>query len=229
MAIQYSDVVPWGRSFEEYLEMFLLAEADLDKKIIGVGDGPASFNARMFQKGKKIMSVDPIYLFSEQQIRQRIRETYSIVISQTSENRDKFIWGKIPSLDALARTRMAAMEEFCKDFELGKKQGRYINASLPRLPFADNAFDLVLSSHLLFFYSENRDLDFHLESVREFIRIGKEVRIFPLVDLNSKPSPYLAAVKDHLRSLGYQYSVEQVPYHFQKDGNKMLRIFRSVR
>ncbi len=228
MGIKYTDVVPWGRSFEEYLEMFSLTQVDLDKRIIGVGDGPASFNACMFQKGKKTISADPIYQFSEQQIRQRIRETYPTVISQTRENMDKFIWDKIPSLDALAHTRMSAMEEFCKDFEIGKEQGRYINASLPFIPFADHTFDLVLSSHLLFFYSDNRDLDFHLESVEELLRIGKEVRIFPLVDLNSKPSPHLDAVEDRLRSLGYQYSIEQVQYHFQKDGNEMLRIFRSV-
>lgn len=228
MGIKYAEVVPWGRSFEEYVEMFSLTNVDLDKQIIGVGDGPASFNARMFQQRKKIISVDPIYQFSEQQIRHRINETYSVVISQTSENRDKFIWDKIPSLDALAHIRMDAMEEFCKDFEIGKEQGRYINASLPFLPFADRAFDLVLSSHLLFFYSDNRDLDFHLESVRELLRIGKEVRIFPLVDLNNKPSPYLDAVKERLRSLGYEYSIERVQYHFQKDGNEMLRILSLV-
>src|SRR5512139_3008059 len=131
MGIKYAEVVPWGRSFEEYIEMFSLTNVDLDKQIIGVGDGPASFNARMFQQRKKIISVDPIYQFSEQRIRHRINETYSVVISQTSENRDKFIWDKIPSLDALAHIRMDAMEEFCKDFEIGKEQGRYINSSLP--------------------------------------------------------------------------------------------------
>ncbi len=67
MGIKYVDVVPWGRSFDEYLEMFLLTPVDLDKKIIGVGDGPASFNARMFQQGKTVISVDPIYQFSGHQ------------------------------------------------------------------------------------------------------------------------------------------------------------------
>ena len=33
-------VVPWGRSFDEYRRMFALTEEDLDQTIIGCGDGP---------------------------------------------------------------------------------------------------------------------------------------------------------------------------------------------
>ncbi len=146
------------------------------------------------------------------------------MIAQTRDNKDKFVWNKIHTVEELGSKRMEAMEEFCGDFEIGKEQGRYINALLPSLPFQDSVFDLVLSSHLLFFYSENRDLYFHLESMKELLRIGKEVRIFPLVDLNSRPSPYLNAARDLLRRLGCRYSIEQVQYHFQKYGNEMLRI-----
>lgn len=42
LGISYAEVVPWGRSFDEYLQMFLLSEADLNKSIVGVADGPAS-------------------------------------------------------------------------------------------------------------------------------------------------------------------------------------------
>ena len=46
MSFHYKDIVPWCRSFDEYLDMFNLSEDDLARDIIGVGDGPASFNAR---------------------------------------------------------------------------------------------------------------------------------------------------------------------------------------
>ena len=46
MDFHYKDIVPWGRSFDEYLDMFNLSENDLVRNIVGVGDGPASFNAR---------------------------------------------------------------------------------------------------------------------------------------------------------------------------------------
>ncbi|MDE0012452.1 MAG: class I SAM-dependent methyltransferase [Candidatus Poribacteria bacterium] len=220
----YKDIVPWGRSFDEYLDMFNLSEDDLARDIVGVGDGPASFNFRMNQRGTPIISVDPIYQFSEVELRQRIQETYDDVIAQARLNQDKFVWTKFSSVDELAKVRMQAMDEFCRDFESGKQQGRYINASLPNLPFPDGHFDLVLSAHLLFFYSANRDLAFHLDGIRELLRIGTEVRIFPIVDVNSNPSPFLSPVIDELKKENIACSVKHVPYHFQKTGNEMLRL-----
>lgn len=224
MEFRYQDIVPWGRSFDEYLDMFDLSEEDLTRDIVGVGDGPASFNVRMFQRGTPIVSVDPIYQYSETELRQRIQETYEDVIAQARQNKDKFVWTKFSSVDELAKIRMQAMEEFCRDFEEGKQQGRYLDASLPNLPFPDKRFDLVLSSHFLFLYSANLDLAFHLQSLRELLRIGTEVRIFPIVDVNSNPSPFLSPVIDELKKEDIACSVERVPYHFQKTGNEMLRL-----
>ena len=224
MHFHYKDIVPWGRSFDEYLGMFDLSKDDLARDIVGVGDGPASFNARMYQRGTPIISVDPIYQYSEAELRQRIQETYDDIIAQARQNQDKFIWTKFSSVDELAKVRMQAMDEFCRDFESGKQQGRYIDASLPNLPFPDGHFDLVLSAHLLFFYSANRDLAFHLDGIRELLRIGTEVRIFPIVDVNSNPSPFLSPVIDELKKENIACSVERVPYHFQKTGNEMLQL-----
>lgn len=224
MDFHYKDIVPWGRSYDEYLDMFNLSENDLARDIVGIGDGPASFNFWMYQRETPIVSVDPIYRYSEAELRQRIQETSENVIAQARQNQDKFVWTKFSSVDELAEVRMQAMDAFCRDFERGKQQGRYIDASLPNLPFPDGHFDLVLSAHLLFFYSANRDLAFHLDAVRELLRIGTEVRIFPIVDVNSNPSPFLSPVIDTLEKEGIACSVERVPYHFQKIGNEMLRL-----
>jgi hypothetical protein len=45
MPFTLDQIVPWGRSFDEYVRMFSLTPDDLDKNILGCGDGPASFNA----------------------------------------------------------------------------------------------------------------------------------------------------------------------------------------
>ena len=45
-------VVPWGRSFDEYCRMFALSDDDLTLRILGCGDGPASFNAEANRRGK---------------------------------------------------------------------------------------------------------------------------------------------------------------------------------
>jgi hypothetical protein len=56
-------VVPWGRSFEEYRRMFALSDAELHLRILGCADGPASFNAESTRRGTAVISIDPLYLF----------------------------------------------------------------------------------------------------------------------------------------------------------------------
>ena len=227
MDFHYKDIVPWGRSFDEYLDMFNLSEDDLARDIIDVGGGPASFNSGMHQRGTPIISVDPIYRFSEAELRERIQETYKNIITQAFGNRDKFVWTRFSSVGELVAFRKQTMKEFCRDFETGRQQGRYVVAALPNLPFPDRHFDLVLSAHLLFFYSANRDLAFHLDAARELLRIGTEVRIFPLVDVNNNFSPFVLPVIRELKKDGIDSSVESVLYHLQKTGDQMLRLRRS--
>ena len=72
MAFRLEEVVPWGRSFEEYQAMFALSDKDLSGRILGCADGPASFNAGLTKRGGKIVSADPLYRFSREEIRNRI-------------------------------------------------------------------------------------------------------------------------------------------------------------
>jgi len=160
MTIKYHEIKPWGRSFEEYVRMFSLTSVDLKRKIIGCGDGPASFNAELTALGGNIISIDPIYYFSADQIRQRISETYNDVVGQTRRNQDKFIWQEIGSVEELGRLRMSAMTSFLEDFPAGKKQKRYVPGELPSLPFGNKEFDLALSSHFLFLYTDNLSWSF---------------------------------------------------------------------
>ena len=87
---------------------------------------------------------------SEAQIREKIRETYDDVISQTHRNTEKFIWNTIRSVEELGQIRMDAMNLFLSTYEEDRKKGRYIEGTLPELDFADDRFDLALSSHFLF-------------------------------------------------------------------------------
>ncbi|MEM6452808.1 MAG: SAM-dependent methyltransferase, partial [Cyanobacteria bacterium P01_D01_bin.105] len=64
MAMQLDSVVPFGRSFDEYVNMFSLTATDLHRSILSVADGPASFNAEGTERGYKIQSLDPLYAFS---------------------------------------------------------------------------------------------------------------------------------------------------------------------
>jgi SAM-dependent methyltransferase len=204
--------------------MFALSDADLRGRILGCGDGPAAFNAALTKQGGRVVSLDPLYQLSADEIRARISETYAEIMDQTRKNKHEFTWTTIKSLDELEHLRRAAMEEFLLDYPLGVIQERYVEGELPRLPFADRSFDLALCSHLLFLYSEQLSEDFHVESIKEICRVASEARIFPLTELGAKPSRHLQAVRTRLAADGHAVTVETVPYEFQRGGNEMMRI-----
>ncbi|HEY2647201.1 MAG TPA: hypothetical protein VGI34_09505 [Candidatus Acidoferrales bacterium] len=228
MAFKYEEAVPWGRSFDEYVRMFHLSTEDLHRKILGCADGPAGFNAGMFRKGKRVVSCDPLYQFSAAQIEQRIDATYEDVIGQTRLNRDKFVWEHIASPEELGRIRLEAMRDFLEDFEGGKNDGRYVAGQLPNLPFAPLSFELALSSHFLFMYSDSLSITFHQQALEELCRVAHEVRIFPLLTYNAEPSSFVTPIVSHLQKMGRIVSIEKVPYEFQRGGNVMMKILPGI-
>ncbi len=223
--MRLEQVVPWGRSLEEYCRMFDLTETELQSKILDCGGGPASFNAEMTQQDKLVVSCDPLYQFSVDEISRRIDETYPIVLRGTEVNRDRFVWKTISSPEKLGEIRMAAMQQFLADFPLGLQQKRYQNESLPNLPFDSQQFDLALCSHFLFLYSDQLSFEFHLASIVEMCRVAAIVRVFPLlVNMTGEPSPFLEPVMQELTAKGYSVQIKQVPYEFQKGGNQLLQV-----
>ncbi len=224
MSFTLEKVVPWGRSFDEYTAMFSLSSADLDKSILGCGDGPASFNTELTRRGGHVVSADPICNFNEDEIRSRIKKTYKEIVEQTRNNKEEFVWDHISSVEELGTVRMNAMNAFLSDFTVGMNNGRYVDASLPDLPFEKGHFDIALCSHFLFLYGEQLSEDFHLQSVKELCRVSPETRIFPLLELGTKKSRHLEKIIDRLEKDGFAVSIEKVSYEFQKGGNEMLRI-----
>jgi SAM-dependent methyltransferase len=224
MSFTLNQVVPWGRSFEEYVAMFALTDVDLGGLILGCGDGPASFNAVLTRGGGRVVSVDPLYHFSQDEVRERIRRTYTEVMEQTRKNAHEFIWTSIRSVDELGHLRMTAMEEFLSDYPSGLTEKRYVDGELPRLPFPDQSFDLAVCSHLLFLYSKHLSEDFHVASIKELCRVAGQTRIFPLLELGATKSRHVQAVSARLAADGYSVSIRTVPYEFQRGGNQMMKI-----
>jgi len=225
MAFELENVVPWGRSLQEYVAMFALTPSDLQKKLLGCADGPASFNYELQRDGGKICSIDPLYQFSGAQIAQRIEDTYAKVMQQLEQNQADYVWRKIPSVQILGEMRLAAMLLFLQDYSLGKTEGRYITGELPHLPFATQQFELALCSHFLFLYSTQLSSEFHQQAILEMLRVAEEVRIFPLLDLAGQPSPHVDPVITLLQQ-HYRAEIVTVTYEFQRGGNQMLRISR---
>ncbi len=224
MSITLDQVVPWGRSLDEYRRMFDMSQRDLDAKILGCGDGPASFNAEMTALGRSVVSCDPIYTFSKEQIARRVEDTYDPIVEQVRRNAQNYVWSDFRDPDVLGRHRLATMRAFLADFDSGRAAARYLPDALPALSFANGQFDLALCSHLLFLYSEQLSLAFHTAAIRELCRVAREVRIFPLLALDCQPSPHIAPIQARLRQAGFVVDLVRVPYEFQAGGDQMMRI-----
>lgn len=226
MPVHLKTVVPWGRSFDEYVRMFALSSTDLERRILGCGDGPAAFNAAMHRKEKTVVSVDPLYQFTAEQIRSRVQEVSRTILEQLLVSQSAYVWTTPSSPEAVIRVRLQAMEDFLKDFEPGRSEGRYLPHELPDLPFADGQFDLALCSHLLFTYSGPLSVEFHLRALREMCRVAGEVRVFPLLDQGGQSSAHLEPVCNQLQREGFHIVFVPVDYEFQRGGNRMMQARR---
>lgn len=225
--MKLADIIPWGRSFDEYRAMFALSQSDLTQRILGCGDGPASFNAEANAMGLRVVSVDPIYEFTAAEIESRVEATFATVLSQCEARSEHYVWDRFPDIAALGTARREAMRRFAADFEPGKRAGRYVVGSLPHLPFTDSSFDLALASHLLFLYSNHLSLDRHLMFLRELLRVAAEVRVFPLLNLTGEVSRHLAPVSEAFRREGCAVEEVRVDYEFMRGGHTMLRLRRG--
>lgn len=225
MSIKLEKVIPIGRRLVEYKGMFQLTEEDCkEKKIVDCGGGPSSFNCELTLQGGDVTSIDPIYQFTPSQIQGRVAETFDPMFQQIRAKQSMFVWNHVKTVEELIEYRRMAIKLYTEDFVSGKKEGRYIFDSLPSTSFEADRFDLALSSHFLFLYSEHMSFTFHLSSIKEMLRIAKEARIFPVVDLKGNISPHLEEVMAILEEQGYEARLVDADYEFLKGANQYLSV-----
>lgn len=218
------EIVPWGRGFDAYREMFRLTPAELGGRLLGCGDGPASFNAEATGRGVCVVSADPIYALEGAEIDRRVRAASGRILEETARDPRAFIWRRFRDISELSRARLRALGIVLADYDAGRAAGRYVPAVLPDLPFAEGAFDLALVSHLLLLYSDQLDLQAHVQAIAELLRVAKEVRVFPLVDLSGARSVHLTAVSEAFRSRRVEITEVGTDYEFQKGARAFLQL-----
>jgi len=216
-------IVPWGRSAREYEAFFSLAGVPQAARILDCGGGPSSFCAEWVRRGRRVVAADPVYGSPARDIGRGFEETASRMLEGMRRAHSRFRWTEYGSPEAVVEHRREALETFLGDFSNG---GSYVAAALPHLPFIDDAFDLVLCSHLLFLYSEELSSAAHVAFFEEMLRVGREVRVYPLRDMNGQPSRHLdaclAALSDTAKA-----EIVAVPYEFRVRDSRMLKLSRS--
>jgi hypothetical protein len=221
MPVNPDGVVPWGRSFDEYVRMFALTGEDLGRSLLDVAAGPSSFAAEVRRRGGRVVAADPLYALTADDIRSRVEAVRADIMDQVCRQMGQFVWEYFASPDDLERERMTACRAFLEDYAADAAGACYRAASLPALPFGDDEFDLALCSHYLFLYSDRLDAPFHVASVRELLRVAREVRVFPVTDLSGLPSPHLPAVR-----ASFSTELRRVEYEFLRGANEMLVVVR---
>ena len=211
-----------ARPLAEYVAMFDLDDEALGRRpILDCPGGASSFAAEVRARGGEVTSVDPLYALPPEVFAARARADVRRSNRFVRDNIERYVWPFFSSLDDPLARRGAGCERFIADRTASPDA--YVAAALPTLPFADDAFALVLSSHLMFSYADRLDHGFHLDALRELARVcAGEVRVYPLVDVGAAPYPRLADLRETLLAEGLNSELRRVPYEFQRGADRML-------
>ena len=228
MPLTLENIAITGRTFEEYSSFFDLKLEDLKrKKVLDCPSGASSFVQTLKQNGIFAKGIDIIYEFSKDEIEKQGIKTLEKIYQNTSWM-DAYKMGFYKTKENHKKYREDALKGFLEDYNLDD----YIYCELPNLPFENKEFDLLLSSHLFFVYDDRLDYDFHKNSILEMLRVSKEVRLFPLVDIqNSKVleeknfSPFVYKIIEEL-SKDFKCEIIKTDFEFQVKANYYLKIFK---
>jgi hypothetical protein len=213
-----------GRTFEEYLKMFSLSEEELQgKKILDCPAGACSFTAVGNKSGLDVTACDIAYYHSGQDLKNKGLQDIEHAMEHMQKAQNNYKWDYFKDVEGLRSNRLSALEDCAKDMR--ESSERYIPVTLPSLPFKNDEFDILLSAHFLFMYADRLDYQFHIETINELLRVTKkEIRIFPLVDLEGKRYEFLEKFIRYLNNNGCTVEEVNVPYEFQTNANSMLKI-----
>ncbi|WP_214481734.1 SAM-dependent methyltransferase [Bacillus sp. SM2101] len=215
-----------GRTFKEYMDMFSFSEDDLStKKILDCPAGACSFAAIGEKVGLNITACDIVYDYSVEALKGKGLRDIAHAMKHMEQAKSNYIWNYFGNLDGLRKHRESALYDCTTHMK--QSSDRYISATLPTLPFANEQFDITLSAHFLFMYADRLDYDFHIETIDELLRVTKdEVRIFPLLDLEGTRYEHIDRIINSLTAQGYKVDELSSNYEFQKNANSMLKIIK---
>jgi hypothetical protein len=219
MRFKLEDAVPWGKNLNEYKRMFNLSESDLKKRIISFADGTSSFNSEMSKNKHEVISLDPIYQYEYMELSLWI----NTVIEQMHKRPDSDELKNTKEFEDIKKIRLQSIKDFIDDFYIGKIQNRYLYYEFPnKTGYNDLSFDIGLCANFLILYSQF-GLDFHIKSIEEMLRLCREIRIYPILDLTARRSYLLDKIISYF-SPEYLTEIVKVDYGFQDKGYEMLSI-----
>lgn len=230
-----SGVAMTCRSFNEYCSMFML-DNELPKhgQILDVAAGASSFTAELRHRGYQAFACDPLYELSPDAMHQHGLQELELASQKLAAKQHAFVWKDYASLEAHDAVRRQSLEQFIHHYRKDKQQppteqatACYVAAKLPKLPFPDHTFELVLCNHFLFLYQEQFDYSFHLQAILEMLRITKQggkVLLYPLVGFRNELYPQLDQLQQELVQAGAQVTLRSTAFRFLPAADSFLQV-----
>jgi len=128
VSFNLNNIVPWGRSFDEYAHMFDLDARALSGRFLDCAGGPANFNAEATLRGLRVMSCDPLYGASAQEIQRRIEETYPTMMEQLRQNQHDYLWETIPRQALTELCRVAGEVRIFPIIDMAGRRSSYVDS-----------------------------------------------------------------------------------------------------
>ncbi|MBC7368928.1 MAG: methyltransferase [Undibacterium sp.] len=216
----------FGRTLAEYAQFFALDPVALRGRAVLDVAGPASFTAEACKLG--VDAVDPLYGCPVETLATHVQLDYAKMFAEMRVEPHLWRFRSFPSINAAALNLRSAARRFLNDYEAHFAHGRYVGARLPRRPFLDRAFDLVLCAHLLFIYARRFDLAWHVIACRELVRVSAgEVRIHAVCGADGRRYPELAALRAELAEAGIASEVVPVNCEFFV-GSSSMQVLKTA-
>jgi len=216
------------RSYGEYEKMFLLEDDFLKKgKILDVAAGASSFVAEANERGYDAVAVDPLYDLTVEQMTLHGQKEMKEATKKLAKNMSSFSWDSYKDLEEHDTIREDSFKLFLNHYKENSIKKRFITGNLPNLPYDDETFSLVLCNHFLFLYQEQFDLEFHLQAIREMIRVTKKggmIRIYPLVGFKNERYPYLNELAETLNDKNTVVKTADTRFRFVPAATELLTI-----
>ena len=229
MASAIEKVVITPRTLYDYRNMFLLTENDLVAgPILDCPSGASPFGAQVRARGGVAVSVDMAYQSPVTDLIAKIRADLGTLTGWMDTNRDMINWAYLGSPDALMNAWEVAVDYFLDDY-LRDDGTRYVPATLPTLSFPDKHFRLVLSSHMLFTFTQFVSFEDHLASLLELVRVSAgETRVFPIRDTTNTVYPRLDELRAALLEHGVHTEIRTAACAYNKGADEMLALWRET-
>ncbi|WP_316521800.1 hypothetical protein [Kitasatospora brasiliensis] len=180
------DVLVTSRPLDEYCALFGLTRAGLAAlpgPLLDCPGGAAALAAEARELGCRVIAVDPAYALPLSAVADRALAARAAMAAAMAARPWLYPSPRPHRSERYLRSWDRARRLFAADSAAHPQ--RYVAAALPRLPFADGAFALTLSGHLLFAYPEFFGLEGQLAALVELVRVTAadgEVRVQPLCD-----------------------------------------------